>query len=227
MTPQFSSLKTLLVACAAIATFGVSSTHAATIFPELRPQNPTVGNPLSMEFIYRMDAPNEGVEMFEVVLSYDPAILRPQRVTFHSELGDPDVRSAIWDSTWGGFIPDQFGAGDAYTIASYFGTSPTGEATVRFWERSLIFEDLRQVGYMTLFELTFDTLAPGVSPLNFTYELRGAVTQGRCIEVTSGNWQSCTAQVLPVPEPSTMLMILAGAPWVLKRMRRRGEHSVS
>jgi len=221
------SLKPILIACSALAVFGASPAKAATLTAWFD-QTQTVGDSFTVEAVFSWGStPYYYVQKYEALVSYDSSILQPQRVSFSSELGSPDVRSAAFDPVNRGFIPDQFGAGDALALAQMYLNPlypPPGFETIRVSEYSLVFEELHQVGLMTLFTLTFDTLQPGTSPLNLSYRLNNEFhfSQALCV-APSGELQSCSVEVQPVPEPSTILMMLVGAPWLLARMRRKSD----
>jgi hypothetical protein len=218
------SPKPFLIACAVLAVFGSSPAKAATITAWFD-QTQTVGDSFTLEGLFSWGStPFYYVQKYEALVSYDPSILQPQRVRFSSELGSPDVISAAFDPIYRSFIPDQFGAGDALTIAT-LGIDPlyppgTVE-TIRLSAYSLVFEELYQVGLMTFFVVTFDTLQPGTSPLTLSYRLNNEFNFSQALCTGDGSLQNCSVNVQPVPEPSTVLMMLVGAPWMLARMRRR------
>ena len=224
MATRIPSPKPFVIACAALAVFASSPAKAATITAWFD-QTQTVGDSFTLEGEFSWGStPNYFVQKYEALVSYDPLLLQPQRVRFSSELGSPDVISAVFDAVGRSFIPDRFGAGDALTIAS-LGLDPLyppgAVETIRLSAFSLVFEELHQVGLMTFFVLTFDALEPGTSPLTVSYRLNNEFSFSQALCTGDGSLQDCSVNVLPVPEPSTVAMMLVGAPWIIARMRRR------
>ncbi|HEX4914107.1 MAG TPA: PEP-CTERM sorting domain-containing protein [Vicinamibacterales bacterium] len=221
---RIPSPKPLVIACAALALFASSPAKAATIVAWFD-QTQTVGDSFTLtgEFSWG-STPFYYVQKYEALVSYDPSILQPQRVRFSSELGSPDVISAVFDPVGRFFIPDQFGAGDALTIASH-GIDPLhppgAVETILLSAYSLVFEELHQVGLMTFFVLTFDALEPGTSPLTVSYRLNNQFGFSQAPCPGDGSRQDCSVNVQPIPEPSTVSLMLVGAPWLIARLRRR------
>ena len=223
MAIEIPSPKPLVIACAAFVLFASSPAKAATITAWFD-QTQTAGDSFTLEGLFSWGSTPYGVQKYEALVSYDPSILQPQRVRFSSELGSPDVISAVFDPIHRSFIPDQFGAGDALVTATRGIDTlyPPGTVeTIRLTADSLVFEELWQVGIMTFFEMTFDALEPGTSPLTLSYRLNNEFYFSQALCTQTGWVQNCSVNVQPVPEPSTVLMMLVGAPWILARVRRR------
>ena len=216
MAMQLLSPKKFLVACAAVVAFGHSDARAASIFPIASPTRVTAGDPVevSIWFDLFVGPGTNYLEFFHASLSYDTSILRPDRVTFTNELGSPDFRSWVIDVASGTVVPDQFGAGDANTSVNLRGNFPIMEGDLSLWEHSLIFWELIEPPRFRIATVSFDTLQPGMTAIDLRYLLNSHRPSDVSLVSTS-------VEVAPVPEPSTLLLMLAGAPWVAARMRQR------
>ena len=125
-------------------------------------------------------------------LNFDPAILAFNNITF----GDPGLGDQL----------DLFGLG---SLSSSDNTTP---GVINLYELSFDLPsdiDTLQAGSFTLASLTFDTFAPGTSPLNMSINSLGDAW-GDPIVLDTLNNGSVTVAAAPVPEPSTYLLLFSG-----------------
>jgi hypothetical protein len=134
------------------------------------------------------EAPSLGA--FDVTVSFNSLVLGYVGVVF----GDP-------------VLGDQL---DLFGLGSIYGETP-GLGTVNLFELSIDSEDdlnALQAGSFVLATLTFNALAVGVSPLDYTFSILGdgagnplqaTITSGRVEVVSTG-----------VPEPATLFLLASG-----------------
>ena len=213
----FLSPKRFLAACAAVATFGASpDARAASILLDAPDFPVLVGQPTQVLLWFDVHAgPGTSyLASFDASLDYDASLLRPQRVTFTSNLGSPDVRSWVFDAASAWFVPAEFGAGDAWSYVARFPSPPISAGDFFFGETSLIPFELQEPPRFLVASLTFDSLQPGTSPMVLRYTMNDSPHVSTTFD---------SINIVPVPEPSTFFMMLAAAPWLVSRLRQHAQ----
>lgn len=216
--------RVMVVACAVAACLVSQQARAASISIETQVSPPMLGEHgfvfLNFSGFGDPGFPNLGA--FDINLSFDSSILEPNRVTFFGALGDPDTRTFVYNA--GSYTPATPGAGEAITGA-FAGMGETQVFDVSLLEDSLatcIFctgpylEDLQSSPFFGV-GFIFNTLAVGTSPLAVQINGLSDGNGNALMATTSGG----SLTVVPVPEPSTMLLVLGAMPWVVSRARRR------
>jgi hypothetical protein len=165
--------------------------------------------------------PNLGA--FDLELHFDSTFLRPTRVSFFGSLGDPDVRSYHYDTVTNTFVGDVFGSGAALSGVTGAPTSVRVE-NVSLLEDSLAtcvfctgpyLEDLQSSPFVIV-AVMFRAVLAGTASL----QLAGQISDGNGNPIVLDP-SAASIQVVPVPEPSSLLLMVTAAPWLLKRARRR------
>ncbi len=181
--------------CAATLILGIvfmtSAAHAIALSVNPISQNVLLGNSIGVTLdiagLGDCSAPSLGV--FDLDLNFDPTILAFNNVTF----GDPALGDQL----------DLFGLGSL----SAFDNTTSG--MVNLYELSFDLPDdldTLQAGSFTLVSLTFDSLAGGISPLDISINSLGDALG----DPLSATLENGSVAVNPVPEPSTILLLVIG-----------------
>ena len=163
-------------------------------------QNVGVGNTaavaLQISGLGDHTAPSLGT--FDLEVSFDPALLALDSVVFGPALGDPsagEATTSVETSTPGvlGLFEVSFLEGSSSTCV--FCLPP-------------FLEELQGSSFI-LATLTFDTLAPGVSPLSVMINALGDA-DGNPLEAEAGSGSITVTGATVVPEPSSWLLVGTG-----------------
>lgn len=187
-----------VVALSVVALFGGSQAHALLIEIEPDSLDVTVGDPVSLD-IFARSLDTDLIGGFDIDLAFDGDQLAFNSVSFGTGLGDPDpdLFDSLVDTCLGGelFCPADLGQ------INLFQVSLLDSATLAA---------LQPGNDLLLFNIVFDTLAPGFSEVSFARTDISDETGLSSLQVTSTSGTTINASDDPVPVPAPSVLSLLG-----------------
>jgi hypothetical protein len=179
----------ILLACVCFPAYGLAEVHLG--FDQSNysvSAGGTVKAQVRIDGLGNLEAPS--LSAFDLVISYDPSILRPTGAVY----GDPILGNQL----------DLAGLGSLDTAPVIAPPLPVGIASVAFDLPSTL--DTKQRGAFTLATISFSGLAGGTSPLAISMVLALADSQGEPLTATL----SGATVAVAVPEPSAVVILIVG-----------------
>jgi len=182
-------LRTSILACVCIPAYALAEVHLG-FDRSIYSTSPggAVQVQVRIDGLGNLEAPS--LSAFDLVISYDPSILRPTGAVY----GDPILGNQL----------DLAGLGSLDTAPVIAPPLPVGIASVAFDLPSTL--DTKQRGAFTLATISFSGLAGGTSPLAISMVLALADSQGEPLTATL----SGATVAVAVPEPSAVVILIVG-----------------
>lgn len=175
---------------AGIALLGVQSASAVTIdFSPAVPATVASGDTLSVDIVASGlgTAPADIVSAFDILVSFDSAVLTPTGFSFNTNLGDPGLFEALNNDTEG---TDPFAVAG---LADLFEVSLLSDADLLTLQSGL-----GSYPSVALASITFSAIADGNPNVSFVWDAFHDVKGSRNVPI------------YPTPEPGTILLMAAG-----------------